>query len=199
MDGAVRSTIMAAPILELNRRRWTVDEYWKMAEDGILHPDDRVELLDGDVVMMSPIGPHHGNVVDALTGLLVPRLQGIAVVRVQGAIQLDEYSQPQPDLALLRRREGGYREDQPRPGDIFLVIEVAKTSLTTDLEVKVPLYARAGIPEVWVIDLDNAVLLAHRDPAGDRYASVESYRADAEVTVAKLPRVSLALEEILDE
>jgi len=148
--------------------------------------------------MMSPIGPHHGNVVDALTGLLVPRLQGIAVVRVQGAIQLDEYSQPQPDLALLRRREGGYREDQPRPGDIFLVIEVAKTSLTTDLEVKVPLYARAGIPEVWVIDLSGNELLLHRNPSAHGYQLVRAYgRADV-VRVADLPEATLSLNEILD-
>ena len=189
--------IMTAPAT--TRRRWTVDEYYVMAEDGLLHPDDRVELLDGDVVMMVPIGPHHGGVVNTLIKHLTRLVGDRALVSVQNPIKLDQYSEPQPDLALLRPRKGDYRDRHPGPDDVLLVIEVAKTSLTVDLEVKVPLYARAGIPEVWVIDLDNAVLLAHRDPAGDRYASVESYRADAEVTVAGLPEVSLALEEILDE
>ena len=126
------------------RHRLTLDEYHRLGEAGILGEDDRVELLEGQLVDMSPIGPRHALAVDALTELLVVAVAGRAGVRVQNPIVLDDATEPQPDIVLVRRPWRGYPTSHPRPGDIFLVIEVADTSRETDLGAKLELYARAG-------------------------------------------------------
>jgi Uma2 family endonuclease len=150
------------------RRRFTIEEYEKMVETGILARDDRVELIDGEIVEMSPIGDPHAAFVTNLTHLLVSRIGERARVRVQGPVRVPPRSKPQPDLVVLRSRS--YVREGATTGDVLLVIEVADTSLQYDSVVKLRLYARAGIPEYWIVDANAETLDVYRSPSGDLYA-----------------------------
>ncbi len=138
---------------EPRRHRLTVDDYYRMAEVGLLPPDARVELIEGEIVDMAPIGSQHGATVDLLAERLVPAAKDTVIVRVQGAIRLGSRSEPQPDIAVLKRRLDRYAKTQPSANDVLLIIEVGDATLRYDLEVKTPLYSRYGIPEYWVIDI----------------------------------------------
>jgi len=149
-------------------RRFTVREYYAMAEAGILGPDERVELLDGQVVAMSPIGARHADRVSKLAEYFVVRALGLASVRIQCPIRLDDLSEPEPDLALVRI-EHDYGDAHPDAAKVHLVLEIAESSLKKDLRTKVPIYANAGIPEVWVIALEDDRVHVFRDPAHGTY------------------------------
>lgn len=149
-------------------RRFTVRDYYAMADAGILDSDERVELLDGKVVAMSPIGARHANRVDRLAAWLLGILGSAAHLRIQGPLHLDEHSEPEPDIALLNPSRD-YSLAHPEPVDVLLVIEIADSSLQKDLSIKTPLYARAGIPEVWVVALEEDRVYVFRDPAGEAY------------------------------
>ena len=136
----------------------TVDEYHRMAEVGLIAPDARVELIEGVIIDMAPIGSPHGTTVDLLNELLVPLVKGRSIVRTQGAVRLSNWTEPQPDLALLKPRSDRYRASNPGPHDIQLVIEVSETSFCHDLKTKSKLYARYGVREVWVVDLNENVI-----------------------------------------
>jgi hypothetical protein len=173
------------------RHRLTRDHYHRMGAAGILGENDRVELLDGQLVDMSPIGPRHALVVDALNELLVTAFAGRARVRVQSPVVLDDGSEPQPDLALLRWPWRGHPQSHPEPDGIFLLIEVSDSSLNFDRRVKLPLYARAGVREVWIVDLTTDVVLVHRNPSGSRYRSIRRAAAPNVLDVADLPGPSI--------
>lgn len=182
----------------IQRRCFDVFEYYRMAEAGILHEDDRVELIEGEIVEMTPIGPRHANCVDRLTRLIVEFAGRRYVVRVQGPIRLDDGSEPQPDLTLLRRpAEGSYASDHPTPQDVLLVVEVADASLEYDREVKLPLYARAGIPEAWLMDLRNGVVEVHSEATPEGYRTIEKVRRAETVSSKTVPGLVLRAEEIL--
>ncbi|HEX2172260.1 MAG TPA: Uma2 family endonuclease, partial [Dehalococcoidia bacterium] len=146
---------------------FTAAEYHRMAEAGILGEDDRVELIEGEIVDMAPRGSRHAASVRRSDELFSKRLTGSATVSTQCPIQLGAHSEPELDLCLLRRRDDYYAAAHPRPEDVLLVLEVADTSLAFDLEVKLPLYARARIPEVWVVDLNDDCVQVYRNPASD--------------------------------
>lgn len=169
----------------LATRRFTSLEYHRMAETGILDPDERVELIEGEIVEMSPIGARHARCVDRLTALLVPLVTGRAIVRVQGPVLLSPRSEPQPDVALLAWRQDFYPR-APGPADIILAIEVADSSLLTDRRVKVPLYGRSGVRETWLVDLVANRVEVYREPGPSGYASAQTYRGDETVTVEAL-------------
>jgi Uma2 family endonuclease len=171
------------------RRRLTVADYHRLAEAGILGEDERVELLEGQLVDMSPIGPRHALAVDALNELLVPAVAGQAMVRIQNPITLDSGSEPQPDVTVVRRPWSGHPGTHPGPGDVLLLIEVADTSLELDLGAKREIYARAGIKEFWIVDLTTDTILIHRDPGGDRYLSVTRVEPPAVLDVRALTGV----------
>ena len=154
--------------VERARRLFTIDEYVRMWETGIIRDNDRVELIEGEVVEMSPTGDPHAAIVDNLTHLLVNAVGNRARVRVQGPVRIPPRSLPQPDLALLRERS--YMHQSATTPDVLLVVEVADTSLRYDRTVKLRLYARAGIPEYWVVDARTETLEIHRAPAGEQYA-----------------------------
>lgn len=147
-----------------------VDTYYRMAREGLIGPDEQVELLEGEIVRMPPIGPTHADVVDelGLASRWVP-LETDVRVRIQGPICLDRFSEPQPDIAVLRRRPEGYRRDHPTAADVLLLIEVADSTLLTDRSRKVPLYARHGVPEVWLVNLPAKLVEVYRQPAGDAF------------------------------
>ncbi len=153
------------------RHRLSVEDFHRMAEAGILAPTDRVELIDGEIIDMSPIGALHAAIVDRLVRHLGRALGDALVVRCQNPIRLDDMNEPEPDIAIVRARPDGYMTALPGPEDVHLVIEVADTSLAWDLGVKVPLYARHGIPETWVIDAATRETRVFRSARDGRYES----------------------------
>jgi Uma2 family endonuclease len=176
---------------------FTVDEYYRMGELGVIGRGDRVELINGQVVQMSPIGPRHAECVCVLTNLFVTAVQDVARVRVQSPIRLGKRHEPEPDIALLVRRPGGYGKAHPGPADVFLLIEVADSSLEYDREVKLPLYAGAGVPEAWLVNLPADTVEVHREPGPDGYASVRVARWGETVQPLLLAGVALSVEEVL--
>ncbi len=156
----------------VTRHRISVDEYYRMAEVGLLAPDDRVELIEGEIVDMAPIGSGHSGWVNRLNHLFVRAVDERAVVMVQGPIRLGPRSEPQPDLAILKPRADFYERGHATAADVLLVIEVSDTTLRYDLQTKVPLYARHAIPAVWVLDREHRRLRRFRSPSEGRYLDV---------------------------
>lgn len=178
------------------RHRITVDEYYRMAEVGLLAPDARVELIEGEIIDMAPIGMEHGWVVDQLTRLLVTSVGTKGHVRVQGAVRLSQWSQPQPDAIVLAPR-GDYRTRHPSGADTLLVIEVSDSTVRYDLKVKVPLYARHGVPEVWVLDLRKHRLHVFGSLVGDAYTESRIDQAPGKTAITAVPGLSVDLSQIL--
>ena len=186
---------IAAPP-QIVRRLFTVDEYMAMGEAGILHEDERIELLGGEIIKMAAIGNRHLFCTDALTMLLAPALVGRAIVRVQGSIQLDNYSAPEPDLVVLRPRPGYYAESA-MPADVFLLIEVADSSLEYDYGPKSQFYAAAGIPEMWIANLRTGEVEARTNPEGTQYTAIRTVPADGSISPQAFPDVVLELREFM--
>ena len=185
---------MAVDVL---RRRFTVEEYHRMGEAGIFTEDDRVELVDGEIVQMTPIGSRHAACVKRLNRLLVAAVGDRAIVAVQDPIVTGPESEPQPDLTLLRPRLDFYAGSHPRPVDLLLVVEVADTTLAFDRTVKVPLYARAGIPEVWLVDLAGEAVEVYRRPTGDQYAEVRRIIRGEQIVLEAIPDLAIAVDRVL--
>jgi Uma2 family endonuclease len=181
---------------QVSRHRLTLDDYHRLGEAGILGEDDRVELLEGQLVDMSPIGPRHALAIDALNELLVLAAAGRAWVRVQNPIVLDDTSEPQPDFTLVRKPWHGYPDAHPSPPDVFLLIEVADSSLAFDLGAKLELYSRAGIREFWVVDLTSNRVLVHRNPGDGSYGSITTVERSGMLQVEALLGVTIAAERI---
>lgn len=183
--------------VQVLRRRFTVEEYYKMAEAGIFSEDDRVELLEGEIVEMAPIGSRHAACVNRLTRLFTDRVGSQAVVSIQNPIRLSKHSEPQPDLALLKLRSDFYAQAHPGPEDTLLVIEVAETSADIDREAKIPLYAKAGIPEVWLVDLSREVIEVYRKPSSRGYGEVQRLQRGQRLSPQVFSKVKLSLSDIL--
>lgn len=175
---------------------FSVTEYHRMAETGILREDDRVELLRGRIVEMSPIGSEHGGAVNFFVRALRP-LEDHAVLTFQNALRIDETTEPQPDVMVLKPREDLYRSQLPGPDDVLLLIEVADSSRSYDRSVKLPLYAEAGIVEVWVVDLVDRVVEVHRKPQKGRYGSHDTFGPGDTVHCAAFPDVDVSVRGIL--
>ena len=144
--------------------RFTVDDYYAMAEAGILTHDERVELINGEIIPMSPIGSRHAYSVNWITRLLITLLGERAWVSSQNPLHLNGQAEPEPDVLLLRWRDDAYVNDHPGPADVLLLIEVADTSLDRDRGVKLSMYAEAGIPETWIVNIPERSVEAHTDP-----------------------------------
>jgi Uma2 family endonuclease len=182
----------------LKTRRFTVDDYHRMGDAGILTEDDRVELLAGEIIDISPIGPLHAGTVGRLTALFASRLGTRAFVWIQNPILLrSEDSEPQPDVALLRPRSDFYTSAHPEAQDVYLIIEVADSSVEKDRDVKFPIYARAGIPEVWLLHLVAGRLEVHRYPTPDGYQDVDRLQRGASVAPQAFPDLVLAIDDLL--
>ena len=179
------------------RHRLDVDDYHRMAEAGILGEDDRVELIDGELIDMAPIGHDHIATVNGLNHALFVACGERAIVSIQNPLRLDRLNEPQPDVVIFRPRPDFYRTAPfPGPADVLLVAEVADSSLRYDRTVKLPLYARAGIGEVWIVDLRRLVVDVHRTPAGDGYATVGTHGPEDTVTLALAPGIAVALRRV---
>ena len=179
-------------------RRLTVAEYYAMADAGILTADDRVELLDGELVPMSPVGDWHYGTVNWLNnGLAPPGLQQRATVAVQGPVRLDDHTEPRPDIALLRFRDDFYRFGKPAPADVLLLIKVSDTSPAYDQGAKLAAYAHAGIPEVWIVNLPNRRVEAYSEPAGGAYAAIRHFGPSARIAPRAFPDIALPVDRIM--
>jgi Uma2 family endonuclease len=166
-----------------------------VGEARILHEDDRVELIEGEIVEMAAIGTRHFACVNQLNRLLVRGVGDAAIVSVQNPVRLDERTEPQPDLTVLRVRD--YRESLPLPEDVLLLIEVSDTTLRYDRGVKLPLYARAGIREVWIVDLPGETAERHTDPSGDGYRRTEQARRGQALAPLAFPKLALRVDDLL--
>jgi Uma2 family endonuclease len=178
------------------RRQFTVTEYQRMAETGILHEDDRVELIDGEIFEMSPIGSRHVACVNRLLASVSQQVGQTVIVSVQNPIQLTDYAEPQPDLVLLRAQPDFYAEALPTPLDVLLLIEVADTSLEYDRDVKIPRYALANIPEVWLVDVENETVIVYTRPSTSGYQTVQQFEAGKVIRATMVPSVEVAVDEI---
>ena len=185
---------MAVPV---TRRRFTVDEYSRMADAGILSEDDRVELIDGAIVNMVPIGALHAGVIIRLNHLLSRLVGDRAMISPQNPVRLSDFSEPLPDVMLLCPRQDFYTSAHPGPGDVLLLMEVADSSVDYDRSVKVPLYARHSVPEVWVIDLQRGLVEVYRDPAPGGYREIRVARRGDRLSPLALPDVALSVDDIL--
>ncbi|MDE2717430.1 MAG: Uma2 family endonuclease [Chloroflexota bacterium] len=176
--------------------RFTVEEYYRMGEIGIFPPDVRVELVDGLVRRMPPIHPPHASIVDRLNAMLAARLAGVALLRVQGPIHLDDYNEPQPDLTVMRFRDD-YSRQHPTPADVLLAIEVADTSLSYDRDEKIPRYGRAGIPESWLVDVQAGTIRVFTEPHAGGYGQERVVTRGQEIMSVAVEGLRLQVDEAL--
>ena len=183
--------------VEVERKQFTVDDYYKMAEAGILTAEDRVELIEGQILKMSPIGTRHAMTVTRALMIFARGVGDRVVVAVQNPAPMDTYNEPQPDLVLIRPREGFYGTDHPSPEDVVLLIEVADTSLRKDRLMKLPVYARNGIREVWIIDLSDDVIYVYRKPEANAFLLFETRHRGDFVSPAAFPNFEVKVDDLL--
>ena len=185
---------MSTPVQHTPQRHaYSVDDYYRMAEAGILQPEDRVELIEGEIIDMVPIGNRHAAGVKRIAEALTLSLGGRATVSIQDPVRRDQYSESQPDIALLRRRDDFYAAGHPGPADVLLIIDIADSTLRFDRDIKLPLYARHVIPEVWLVDIDNARFTIHTDPQPDGYAQIHAPESLARINVPAATDIALDL------
>jgi Uma2 family endonuclease len=186
-------------IMSVQLEHWVfnADEYHRMLETGILSEDDHVELIEGEIVKMSPIASRHVACVNRLNGLLNRKAGQAVIVSVQNPFRLDDYSEPEPDIALVKPREDFYAQSLATPADVILIIEVADTSVDLDRRVKLPLYAKAGIPEVWLVNLPEDRVEAHSEPVNGVYQKVQIARPGESIFSESLVNLVLSIAEML--
>jgi Uma2 family endonuclease len=181
---------------QLLTHKFTIQQYHLMHEAGVFPEGDRFELINGEITKMSPIGRKHAACIIRLDRLIQTKLGDRAMVSVQNSIRLDDNSQPQPDLAILKLRDDFYEDGLPTPSDIFLIIEVADSSIDYDRDVKMPLYAAAGIPEMWLFDVNKKAIEAYSLPSSSGYKQMRRYEADDTLVMLSFPDVIFNWEEL---
>lgn len=181
----------------LQRHRLTVDEYYRMGHAGVFAPGARVELIEGEVIDMAPIGTRHASTVKRLIALLSAAAQGRAIVAAQDPLRLSDASEPQPDVMLLRQRADFYARAHPRPADVLLLIEVSDSTASYDRTIKVDLYAKHNVAEVWIVDLDNNVVRFFRHGDGTAYTDITASENPRATPVAALPGITIDLSGLL--
>lgn len=183
--------------VQLLKRQFTIHEYHKMPEAGILKESERVELIRGEIVKMSPIGRFHAACVNRLVRVLTRELGDRAIVAVQNPVELDDYSEPQPDIALLENRPDFYASGHPKPAEIFLIVEVADSTIKADRQIKIPLYAEDNIREVWLVDINEQCLEVYREPTPNGYRQVEKFQRGQSLSLQQFPDLNIQVDEIL--
>jgi Uma2 family endonuclease len=183
--------------VSVTRHRFSVHDYYQLAEADILSHEDRVELIEGEIIDMSPIGVRHISCVDMLVDLLTHLPKREWILRVQSPIRLNEHSEPQPDITLLKRRSDFYRSSPSTTADVLLVIEVSDSSVGYDRDIKIPLYARAGIPEAWLVDLTTNSIEVYSQPMNGVYQSVVKLSQGEILSSPRLPEIILEVTAIV--
>ena len=168
-----------------------------MAKSGILTEEDRVELIRGEIVEMSPIGRRRAACVRRLVKLFSEKLSQRAIVDTQNPVELSDRSEPQPDVVLLQPHPDFYEAGHPQPQDIFLLVEVADTTVETDRNVKIPLYAEGGISEVWLVDINEQCIEIYRDPLSTGYQSVQKFQRGQTLSIQAFPDIDITVDEVL--
>ena len=191
------TTMAKAPATGRETRKFTVDEYFRMVEAGILKPKERVELIEGEILIMPPIGPRHSGGVNRYVRVFAPLAGSRYTLQIQGPVRLNERSAPEPDVVLAKFREDDYSFAHAGPEDILLIIEVADSSLDYDREVKAHIYGRAGIPETWVLNLPRDCIERFLGPGPDGYGQHTVLRRGEKVSPVSLPDLELAVEDLL--
>jgi Uma2 family endonuclease len=179
-------------------KHWiTVDEYERMGQAGIFHPDSRLELLEGEIYEMPRISSHHAACVSYLSNLLTRQFSDKLIIRTQDPVRLDDFSEPQPDVAVLRWRDDFYRDAHPQPTDVLLVIEVADTTVESDRRYKIPLYAKAGIVEAWLVNLPDEQIETYVEPVGGAYQITRQVKRGEEVRAQSIPGLVINADAVL--
>ena len=181
----------------VTKKRFTADEYHHMAQVGILAPRDRVELIDGEIVVMTPIGSRHSACVSSATRALINAVGDLAIIQPQGSVRLDLFYEPEPDLALLRPQADFYATQHRTPGDVLLVIEIADSSVAYDRDIKAPLYAMSGIAEYWIADLNANVVWRYSAPERGAYRRVEEHHRGESIAPLQLPTCVVPVDAFL--
>jgi Uma2 family endonuclease len=182
---------------QLEPRRFNVTEYYQMAKAGVLKPDDRVELIEGEIIKMSPIGSPHAACVARTSDALREVVKSRTIMWVQNPVRLDDFSEPVPDIALLKSRKDYYATRHPLPPDVRLIVEVADSTLLTDRNIKVPLYARAGIVETWLVNLPKQMIEVYSDLLNGKYRNCRKFKRGDVVKSATVGGLSVRVDEIL--
>jgi len=193
------SDMVAASTEHVRLRPITVDEYHRMGDAGILRPDERLQLITGRIITMPPIGPAHAYRVTRIVRLLEAVFRGRAALRAQQPITLDAFSEPEPDIALVRLPEERYEFAHPTSADVLLVIEVADATLRTDRGRKLRTYAQSGVPEYWIVNLTDGVVETHREPDGHRYRTKRTVRPGEDVSPLAFSEDRIAADDMLPE
>lgn len=180
----------------LQRRKLSVSDFHRMGEAGILHEADRIELIDGELIQMAPIGVVHASKVNRLNRMLLRAVGNAANVSVQNPIALPPRDEPQTDIALLKARADDYLGGLPSAADVLLIVEVADTTLGYERDIKIPLYARHGVAEVWLVDLRSEAVIIHRQPGAEGYRDVSTAAPGGVISPISLPHVQLDLAEL---
>lgn len=183
----------------IRKKRFTADDYQRMGQAGILSEDDRVELIDGEVVAMTPIGPRHNAAVNRANRALMVAVGDKAIVQVQGSVRLDQYHEPHPDLVLLRPRHDYYASRLPGPEDLLLVVEIAESSLEYDRDVKARIYAKLGIRECWLVDLGANRLSSYSAPQDASYQTIREHRRGESIAPQMLGDCIVTVDALLAE
>lgn len=185
--------------VQLLRRKFTVKQYHKMVESGILCEDDRVELVRGEIIELSPIGLRHAACVKRLNRLFYRKLGDSVLIGIQDPVELDDTSEPQPDVVLLQPREDFYESAPPKASDIFLLVEVADKSVKYDREVKIPLYAEDSIAEVWLVDINGECVEVYREPMPGEYQNIQTFGRGQNLSILVFPEVMITVDEVLGQ
>ena len=191
------STADPQAAVAIPRHRFTVEDFARLGEAGIFTEDDRVELIDGEIRDMTPIGQPHAWIVNRLNRRLVKRLDDRTYVSVQNPLRLDGHTEPQPDLVVARGGEDDYADRHLEAGDVLLVIEVADSSLRYDRAEKMPRYGRAGILEAWLVDVAGGAVTVYTTPGAGGYASEQVFRPGAEIASTTVAGLRVTVDEIV--
>jgi Uma2 family endonuclease len=181
---------------EVTKKLFTVNDYYSMAEAGIIGPDERVELVEGEIIQMSPIGHRHGVRVVRASTMFFEAFGRKAVISTQGTLRLNKRTEFEPDLVVFKPRADFYASGRAKPADVLLVVEMADSSLSSDRKIKIPLYAAAGIPEVWIQDIENDLLLVYRDPREENYATSLELQRNESVSPNAFPEIRFSIDDL---
>ncbi len=183
--------------MQLSTRLFTTDEYERMIEAGVLTENDRVELIEGEIVNMAAKGSRHSACVTRINVLFFHHVGQSAIIRIQDPIRLGNSSEPEPDIALVQPRDDLYAGSHPVPGDVLLVVEVSDTTLAYDHGLKLALYAREGIPEVWVVNLPDEIVEVYAQPKSGKYYEVREARRGETIEAQGVAGLAVGVDDIL--
>ena len=183
--------------VQIQKHYFSVDDYYRMADAGVFPIDARVELIEGEVIEISPPGSRHAGCVMRLNSLLHRQTDLSGVVSVHNPVRLNDFSEPQPDIALLKPRDDFYASAHPTPADVLLIIEVADTTVEYDRRVKLPLYARAGIPEAWLMILPKEIVEVHSQPVNGKFQKVQPLKRGKTLRSPTIDELGFKIDDLL--